>query len=205
MRKLFICFLSITIIHASCKLNNPDKPAVSADSDFQQLSDSFLLGYLYWRPQTAVGLGLHEYDGKLTDLSKESISKELTRLRNTGKNWKAIDTNALSAKLFYDLRILKLAIKAEIFGIEDLNKYAINPMAYAGLIDVNIYISRNFAPLEDRVKSIIAIENQAPQQFDYAKANLQDSLAKPFVETAIKLPKAPHHFWAMNWWSHSKR
>ena len=146
MQKLFICFLSTAIILAGCKLNNPDKPAVSSDSDFQQLSDSFLLGYLSWRPQTAVGLGLHEYDGKLTDLSKESISKELTRLKDYEQKLEAIDTTALSAKMFYDLRILKLAIKAEIFGIEDLNKFAVNPMTYAGLIDVNIYISRNFAP-----------------------------------------------------------
>jgi uncharacterized protein (DUF885 family) len=194
MRKLFICLLSITIILTGCKLNNPDKPVVFADSDYQQLSDSFLLGYLSWRPQNAVGLGLHAYDGKLTDLSKESISKELTRLKYYEQKLEAIDTNALSAKMFYDLRILKLAIKAEIFGIEDLNKFAVNPMTYAGLIDINIYISRNFAPIEDRIKSIIAIENQAQQQFDYAKANLQDSLAKPYVETAIKIAKGSASF-----------
>ncbi len=194
MRKLFICVLSITIILAGCKLNNPDKPSVSADLVFQQLSDSFLLGYLSWRPQSAVGLGLHEYDGKLTDLSKESISKELTRLKDYEQKLEAIDTNALSAKMFYDLRILNLAIKAEIFGIEDLNKYTANPMTYAGLIDVNIYISRNFAPIEDRLKSIIAIENQAQQQYDFARANLGDLLAKPYVETAIKIAKGSASF-----------
>jgi uncharacterized protein (DUF885 family) len=194
MRKLLIYFLSSAILLAGCKLNNTDKPAVSADSDFQQLTDSFLLGYLSWRPQSAVGLGLHEYDGKLTDLSKESISKELTRLRDYEQKLEAIDTNALSAKMFYDLRILKLAVKAEIFGIDDLKKFAVNPMTYAGVIDINIYISRNFAPIEDRLKSIIAIENQAQQQFDYAKANLQDSLAKPYVETAIKIAKGSASF-----------
>ena len=194
MRKSFIYFLGISIIFASCKLNNPDKPAVSADSDFQQLSDSFLLGYLSWRPQTGVGLGLHEYDGKLTDLSKESISKELTRLKDYEQKLEAIDTTALSAKMFYDLRILKLAIKAEIFGIEDLNKYAVNPMVYAGLIDINIYISRNFAPIEDRLKSIIAIENQAQQQFDYAKANLRILWQNLMWRQLLKLLKAPHHF-----------
>jgi uncharacterized protein (DUF885 family) len=196
MRKSFIYFLSISIILTSCKLNNPDKPAASADADFQQLTDSFLLGYLTWRPQNAVGLGFHEYDGKLTDISKASISKELTRLKDYEQKLEAIDTSALSAKMFYDLRILKLAIKAEVFGMEDLNKYAVNPMVYAGMIDINIYISRNFAPIEDRLKSIIAIENQAQEQFDYARANLQDSLAKPYVETAIKIAKGSASFLA---------
>lgn len=194
MRKQVLYLLSISLILSGCKLNNPGKPTASADADFQQLSDSFLLGYLAWRPQTAVGLGFHKYDGKLTDESRSSIDNELSRLKDYDQKLEAIDTAALSAKMFYDLRILKLAIKAEMFTIGDLNKYAVNPMVYAGIIDVNIYISRNFAPIEDRLRSIIAIENQAPQQFEYAKANLRDSLAKPYVETAIKVAKGSASF-----------
>ena len=59
-------------------------------------------------------------------------------------------------------------------------------MTYAGVLDVNIYIKRNFAPLEDRVRSIIAILNQAPQIISAAKANLAESLPRPQVETAIE-------------------
>jgi uncharacterized protein (DUF885 family) len=194
MRKLISYFLIISIILTSCKLNNPDKQATNADADFQKISDSFLLGYLSWRPQAAVGLGFHEYDGKLTDESRASINKEIARLTDYEQKLEAIDTSALSAKMFYDLRILKLAIRAEIFSTGDLDKYAVNPMAYAGIIDVNIYISRNFAPLEDRLRSIISIENQAPQQFEYAKANLRDSLAKPYVETAVKIARGSAAF-----------
>jgi len=39
--------------------------------------------------------------------------------------------------------------------------YSQNPMTYAGVLDVNIYIKRDFAPLENRVRSITAILNQA--------------------------------------------
>ena len=62
-----------------------------------------------------------------------------------------------------------------------------NPMTYAGVLDVNIYIKRNFAPLEARLRSIIAIEKQAPKVIAAAKANLEASLAKPFIETAIEV------------------
>ena len=194
MLKTFILFLSVTIILSGCKLNNPVKQPGSGDAGFQQLSDSFLLGYLSWRPQGAVSLGFHEYDGKLTDLSKGSIDMELARLKNYGQKLAALDTSSLSEKMFYDYRILKLAIESEIFKFEDLKAYSINPMTYAGLIDINIYISRNFAPIEDRIRSIIAIENQAEQQFAYAKANLADSLAKPYVETAIQVAKGSASF-----------
>ena len=35
-------------------------------------------------------------------------------------------------------------------------------MIYARAADVNVYIKRNFAPLEDRVRSLVAIESQIP-------------------------------------------
>ncbi len=194
MKKPFILLVSCIIIFSGCKLNNPDKKAGSGDAGFQQLSDSFLLGYLSWRPQNSVSLGFHEYDGKLTDLRKGSIDKELSRLKDYEQKLESLDTSALSEKMFYDYRILKLAIESEIFRTEDLKIYTLNPMTYAGLIDVNIYISRNFAPIENRIRSIIAIENQAEQQFDYAKANLVDSLAKPYVETAIQVAKGSATF-----------
>ena len=59
-------------------------------------------------------------------------------------------------------------------------------MTYAGALDVNIYIKRDFAPLEDRVRSVIAILNQAPRIMSAARANLAESLPRPQVETAIE-------------------
>jgi len=58
-------------------------------------------------------------------------------------------------------------------------------MTYASALDVNIYIKRDFAPLEDRVRSVIAILNKAPEITSAAKANLAESLPRPQVETAI--------------------
>ena len=68
-------------------------------------------------------------------------------------------------------------------------------MTYAGAVDLSIYIKRDFAPLEDRVKSIIAIEKSIPGVFAAAKQNLQDSLPKPYVETAIQIAQGSADFW----------
>jgi uncharacterized protein (DUF885 family) len=181
-----------------CQQPSANKPAVSGDADFQQLSDSFISDYLAWHPQAAVGLGFHDYDGKLPDYRKTTLDSELTILKEYNRKFDAIDTNALSSKMFFDLRLLKNEILAEIFDMEDLHSLFKNPMLYAGAIDVNSYIKRNFAPLEERVGSLILIENQAPQLFEQAKANLQDSLAKPFIETAIQIAKGSSSFLAVD-------
>jgi hypothetical protein len=53
--------------------------------------------------------------------------------------------------------------------------------------DLSIYINRNFSPLEERVRSIIALENELPEIIAAAKSNLADSLPGPFIETAIEM------------------
>jgi uncharacterized protein (DUF885 family) len=194
MQKTLILLLTFGFLFSDCKQHTTGNPAGDADAGFQQLADNYISGYLAWRPQTGVYLGFHEYDGKLTDMSPESIGKELARLKEYEQMLSVVDTGALGEKNFYDYRILRNAIRSEIFNFETMGAYSRNPMTYAGIIDANAYIKRNFAPLEERVRSIISIENQAPQQFDYAKTNLQDSLAKPYVETAIQIARGTSSF-----------
>ena len=186
MKKLIFLLLPIAVLVA-CNKNKPGQSAGSGDDAFQKLSDDYLTGYLAWRPANGVALGYHQYDGKVTDLTKESLGKELGRLKDFDQKLGATDTASLSAKVFYDFRILRSAIKNEIFSFEDMGAYDKNPMTYAGAVDVSIYIKRDFAPIEDRLKSIIAIEKNASNVFAAAKANLKDTLAKPYVETAIQI------------------
>jgi len=164
----------------------PRLAANDADPSFTRLADEYLAGYLAWRPQTGTALGFHQYDGKVTDYSQASLDAELARLKVFDQRFGQLNTNRLSRQAFYDYRLLRSAIEREIFGFEQTQIYSQNPMTYAGVLDVNIYIKRNFAPLEDRVRSITAILNQAPQIISEARANLAESLPRPQVETAIE-------------------
>src|SRR4029078_10582138 len=159
--KLSFLFPAV-LLFSAC--NNEDSATANnqnnSDKMFQQLSDEFLQGYLNWRPQAAVALGFHEYDGKIADFSKASVDNELKRLKDYSQRQGTIDTASLSEKMFYDYRILGLAIKKEIFNFEDFNIYTHNPMSYAEVLDVTLYIKRNYAPIEQRLHSIIEVEKQ---------------------------------------------
>ena len=41
----------------------------SVDQAYRKLADDFVASRLAWNPGEAVGLGLHEFDGKVIDLS----------------------------------------------------------------------------------------------------------------------------------------
>src|SRR3989440_2412486 len=67
-------------------------------------------------------------------------------------------------------------------------------MTYARCADLNIYIARNFAPLEDRVRSLIQIEAQIPNILIAGKTNLEAVLPRPHVELAIAIPPGSADF-----------
>jgi len=67
-------------------------------------------------------------------------------------------------------------------------------MVYARAADVNVYIKRNFAPLEDRVRSLVAIESQIPNILIAARTNLSDVLPRPYVELAVQIARASSDF-----------
>jgi uncharacterized protein (DUF885 family) len=189
MRIIFV--LTVLVL---CGCASSRKEGSDADQAFARLAEEFIKGHLSWRPATGTYLGLHEYDGRVTDLSKGSIDAEVTRLKEFETALAELKGYRLNRRNDYDLRILQSAVRSELFRLVEMDVYHKNPMSYADVIDVNIYIKRNFAPLEQRVRSIIAIEKQAPAIMAHARANLEESLAKPYVETAIDVAKGAAEF-----------
>jgi uncharacterized protein (DUF885 family) len=95
MKKINSLFIAILFIFSSC---NQLGKSGSGDKEFEKLAEEYLNGYLAWRPQTGTYLGLHDYDGKITDYSKTSIDAEVLRLKDFDKKLAALDSNSLSSK-----------------------------------------------------------------------------------------------------------
>jgi uncharacterized protein (DUF885 family) len=164
------------------------------DAEYEAVAEEYIKGYLASRPLVAVSLGFHEYDGKIADYSRLALDAELTRLRRFDDRLKKFDLDKLGRRQSIDLRILQAAIKHEIFERQDLGTFERNPMVYARAADLNIYIRRNFAALEDRVHSIVLIESQIPNVLIAAKTNLNPVLPKPYVELAIQIARGSADF-----------
>jgi uncharacterized protein (DUF885 family) len=190
MRNLLFLLLACL---CGCSSTPPPDAALTAkaDAEFNKLADEFLTGYLAWRPGLGVSLGLHEFDGRITDLSLEH-----TRLSLFDRRLNKFPAHRLSPRASYDFRLLQCAVRKQLFHFEDLRSYSRNPMTYAGAMDVNIYVKRDFAPIEERVRYIIAILESAPATYAAAKANLAAVLPRPFVETAIQVAEGSADFLA---------
>jgi uncharacterized protein (DUF885 family) len=179
-----IGYLSTTIVFA----------VQTPDSEYESVAEEYIKGFLAARPLLATSLGFHEYDGKISDYSRLALDAELSRLKRFDDRLKIFDLGKLSQRQSIDLRILQAAIKKEIFQRQDMAIFERDPMVYARAADVNVYIKRNFAPLDDRVHSITLIESQVPNIIIAAKTNLDAVLPKPYVELAIQVAKGSADF-----------
>jgi uncharacterized protein (DUF885 family) len=168
------------------------------DSEYEAIAEDYIKGYFAARPLLGTAMGLHEYDGKITDYTRLALDAELARLKRFEDRLKKFELNKLSQRQSIDLRILEAGIDKEIFQREAMSIFERDPMVYARAADVNVYIKRNFSPLEDRVHSIVAIESQVPNIVIAAKTNLNPVLPRPYVELAIQIAKGSADFMRNN-------
>ena len=168
--------------------------APTQDAEYEGVAEEYVKTYLAAHPLQGTALGLHEYDGKISDYSRLALDAELSRLRRFDDRLAKFDPAKLSPRQSIDLRILQAAVKRELFQMQDMSVFERNPMVYARAGDVNVYIKRNFAPLEDRVRSLVAIESQIPNILIAARTNLDEKLPKPFVELAIQIARGSADF-----------
>ena len=183
----FVVFLSVLCLFRGFA-------AETEDGEYEAVAEEYIKGYLSAHPLEGTALGLHEYDGKITDYSRLALDAELSRLRRFDDRLSKFDSGKLSPRQSIDLRILQAAVKKDLFEMQDMSVFERNPMVYARAADVNVYIKRNFAPLEDRVRSLAAIESQIPNILIAARTNLNDVLPKPYVELAIQIAKGSADF-----------
>ena len=180
----FVLFTSV-VAHAD--------PA--ADASFQKLADEFLDGYFRARPLSGVSLGLHEFDGLAPDCSPVALDAERKRLHDYDARLAAFaERKSLSPAADLDYRMLRLAVQNELFQFEEWREFEKNPMTYAEAFDFNVYLKRDFAPLAERLRSIVKLANAVPAFLATARTNLADPLPKPKVTLAIDIAKGAADF-----------
>lgn len=165
-----------------------------SDAEFERISRDFVTTHFAQRPLEAVALGWHSYDGLFPNLDRHTLRTEVERLKHYAGLLSALSTEGLSTEHRADLWLLRSTVASELWKLETQKAPERNPMFYAGAIDVSIYLKRDFAPLPERIRFLTRVIEHAPRVFQAARQNLDDRLAKPFVETAIEVAEGNAQF-----------
>lgn len=152
------------------------------DQRFQKLVDEFLQGFYAAHPVWATYIGEHSYDGNLDDYSEKAIQEEIMRLRLFAERMKSVDTLKLDSINKLDFKILENEISDQLLRYEELRPFENSPVMYSYLIGgaINSLITREFAPLDERLSNVSNRLRRLSTLIRHARGNLKNP---PEVQT----------------------
>ena len=161
------------------------KPPSQASQQWSTIANGFVEDYLRAQPFFAAQSGRHEFDGSLPDFSSHGIKREIARLHDARTQIAAVDPAPLEPGERFDREYLLSVIDKDLFWLEKAKYASTNPYWYLSNIDPDMYVSRNYAPLDVRMKAYIKYARAIPKMATDIQANLQGPLPKTFVELGI--------------------
>jgi uncharacterized protein (DUF885 family) len=171
--------------------------ATSADADektraeFQLVSDQYFdQVYFPYAPTVGTLTGYHQYDRRLEDYSRTAIEAEVALLKRAAARVSAIPEEGLDGTTRGDREILLNNIRSELLTLEVIRPWEKNPDLYSGSISGAAFalMEREFAPPDDRMRSLIVREKLMPSRLAEARVNLKDP---PHIFTEIAIEQLP--------------
>jgi hypothetical protein len=156
-------------------------PAVADEWD--DFIERYLTGYFELHPDQAVKAGRHEFDGRLPDWSPEGLRKRAEFLHQNRAQ--AAKFAYLNAGQKFERDYLTAEIDRELFWLEKAQWPSKNPMFYLDLgggLDPNVYVVRNYAPLEVRMRGYVGYARAVPKAVEQIQRNLRPPLPKTYVD-----------------------
>jgi len=138
-------------------------------------------------PGYATRVGIHTYDAELRGFTAQERIENLAQLKaQLAALPQQVDRNALPPLDQADYDILENELRGGILEIEVVRNWERNPNAYLVIASGSVFqlINRDFAPLEERMRSAIGRMKRVPDVFAEAQATLKNP-PKLWTEIAI--------------------
>jgi Bacterial protein of unknown function (DUF885) len=161
----------------------PASPASSRA--WESFRDDFLTSYFKAEPALAVSAGRHEFDGELPDWSAAGIARENSTLHAARARAAAFADSALSDTERFERDSLVVRIDSALFWRETAEAPFKNPAYYIGGLDPSPYLTRNYAPLEQRLRAYMNYERAIVAALAQIKTTLRLPLARPLLERGL--------------------
>ncbi|MBI3939319.1 MAG: DUF885 domain-containing protein [Acidobacteria bacterium] len=178
LNAILLCVASAQDAGRSDRGTGKDKspPGSSEQSRFEQLVAQWMEDSLRLDPVQATILGIHKYDDQLGDFSAEGFRTRSELAKRHLSALESIPVASLSPSAQADYRVLQGHLKVAVKDLDQIQSWKRMPSLYSDIPTRIVFLmaSREYAPLEDRLKNIIARMRQIPEVLEAARRNLND-------------------------------
>jgi uncharacterized protein (DUF885 family) len=162
----------------------PNGARGQADLAFTELATQYLDDRARRHPNLATDLGDHRFDAHLPEYSAAAMAGERAAMDRWADRLAAIDTGALSAENQVDAALLASALDRRKFELDELREPTWDPLLANPGRAIHKLMSRDFAPLPDRLASVAGRLSEVPAVLAGARG-LLGPMPRIHLETAI--------------------
>jgi len=167
--------ISAAFPSAAIMQKDEDKSAIAA-AGFPKLADEYLNDLYLRHPTAAAASGLHAWDGLLEDYSTAAINDEIATIKKFQSRLQKIPPLELGLSDILDYQILASNMKSRLLELEQIKSFERNPGLYNDVVSSALLqiASFEYAPLDSRLRHIIAKEKLVPRFLDAARQNVHN-------------------------------
>jgi uncharacterized protein (DUF885 family) len=183
---VILLFLLCCAAAAQAPATSPSAPQTA----FNKLVDDYFDFYFQFHPTAGTQAGFHQYDTKLEDFSRSGVDAEVAGLMKFQKEFGSVQSSQLPQEAVGDLEVLTASIQARLLELQTIQMWRKDPDVYISDLSYAVFVimRRNFAPPDDRLRSVIAREREIPKVLDAARQNISNP---PKVYTEVALQQLP--------------
>lgn len=152
-----------------------------------------ILGFR-WKssPVEATSMGIHQYDGELDYVDKKARQEYIQKLQSYLKDLDKFKKDVLSKDEQMDWEILYNSLEVEVKLEQEFNRYERDASLCPEIALIGCYLlmMRDFAPLEERMKSVLSRMGHIPRLLDQAKENLKQGKNIPQIWSQLGIEMA---------------
>ncbi|HET9252117.1 MAG TPA: DUF885 domain-containing protein [Candidatus Eisenbacteria bacterium] len=150
---------------------------------FDNLTQRHFRAAYAFNPSFATYWGVHDYDDSLENWNAETIAAEGNRLRQVLEELETIDPKGLDDTTRIDYDLFRSGVSQSLYELTEMRGWQKDPGQYNFGFMLESMIARNFAPPEQRLRSLTTRLRHVPRLFANARANLENPPAM-FTEFA---------------------
>src|SRR5882757_1713601 len=151
-------------------------------TQFSEVAARALDTYLSADPVAATYLGDHRFDGALPDPSPAGATARRAQLSEHLSDLDASTTRDASEQI--DAEVLRTVLRAELFDLDELHEAQWNPMLYNPGSGLHALLTRDFAPLPERLTSLARRLHAVPDYLASARERVGE-MSRIHLDTAL--------------------
>ncbi len=163
-----------------------------SSKQFESLVDDYFDSEFRFNPSWGTQEGFHQFDNLLGEYSTDSVTKRTAQLKKFESDFNGFDASKLSPAERIDREMIVNHIKSQLLTIDQLEEWKKDPDLYTRTVSDAAFslIKRDFAPLSERLKSVIEREKKIPDFLAQGMKNL-DAQKVPPVYLDIAFEQLP--------------